>query len=696
MNEGLDTGSLVSRLAVGGEGWFRALAEMSTISILVLKDTFLYANPAAEALLGYSEEELRQLSPPDVVPPDFREKLGQRLKARLRGELVPTHYEMKVLCKNGLTRWVDYSASVIEHQGSKVVLACAFDITDRLLAQDALAREKELAQVTLAAIGDGVIRTDHRGRVDFLNPAASSILGWSRHEAIGLPVADIYPAIDESSRRRLPDEVAICLRQKKLISYPKTKLLTRRGDGAEFSVRDSVAPVRDRDGKVIGTVLVFRDVTQLRGMEKEMKFLESHDPLTGLVNRREFERRLQDGLEATREQGRHHALCFLDLDEFQLVNHSFGHTAGDEMLVAVADLLKSRVRKSDTVARLGSDEFGVLFQDCFPGLARSLCRSLLEGLKERQFSWGDRSFRCTASIGLVPVTAQMGAADDLLSIAHGACYLARGEGRNCIHEYSPGDTALAERHEEMQWIQRIHKAFKEDRFVLVSQTFEPSSPEAEPISEIFLRMVREDGELIRPAVFIQAAERYHLISTIDRWVVRTAMGLIQLEHEASVQRGDRKRTYTINLSGQSLSEEGFVQDVVGVLESSLVDPKTICFEITETATIANLQHATRFFSELRWQGYRFVLDDFGSGMSSLAYLKNLPVDFLKIDGQFVRNIAREPIQRAMVESIHRISRVLGIRTIGECVESKAALEVLREIGIDYAQGFWLSEPEPMV
>lgn len=827
--------------------WFRLLAEVSHTAIMVMREKFLYVNPATERLLGYTAEELAQIEPPQVVHPDFREEAARRYRARLHGEPVPDRYEMKLLHKDGSERWIDYSAALVVQEGQRAILAEGTDITEskkakealmaserclrlviegtsgvtggeffqavtrslsetfqvraafaaeldrekgeaellslwrdgrparverwslgdawpsgpglwssavgppeaepglmkdfltelaaesyriavfadsagapmgllgiagdgeavaaasepllqilasraaaelaRMRTEEALSREKEYAQVTLSSIGDGVIRTDAQGRIDFMNPLASWLLGWRSGEAQGRPIQEVYRTVGESSGREKDDPVAACLERKRLIVDPAPKLVVRRTDGAEFAVRDSAAPIRDLQGRIVGSVLVFKDVTELRGMEREVRFMESHDSLTGLFNRSRFERSVEAALAQPGSPG--HVVCYLDLDDFKLINDALGNDAADQVLKMVGHLLKARTRDGDVVARLGSDEFGVLFEDCPRELARSLVDDFRRALKEQDFHWQDRSLECTVSIGLVPLTDRFRSVAQVLSVAHGACFLAQQEGRHRVYEYRSGDTAVTERLDEMQWIHRIQQAFAEDRFLLYRQPFAALGENLEPISEIFLRMVGEDGEILTPGAFIQAAERYRLVSTIDRWVVEKALQLLGANPEAF------EGIFTINLSAQSLTEEGFLEDVAGLLEASSVDPSLICFEITETAAIANLDAALAFFHELRRRGCRFLLDDFGSGMSSLAYLKNLPVDYLKIDGEFVRHIAWEPVQRAMVESIQRISSVLGIRTIGECVEAEATLEVLRTIGIDYAQGFWLGEPVPM-
>jgi diguanylate cyclase (GGDEF)-like protein/PAS domain S-box-containing protein len=575
----------------------------------------------------------------------------------------------------------------------KIFAARAAAEIERKLTEEALAQEKELAQVTLASIGDGVIRTDGNGVIDYLNPVAERLTGWSAEEACGQAVTRIFNVVDEGTGKALPNAVERCLEEGRVIEHSGYSMLVRR-DGREFAIRDSVAPIQDRQGRTTGSVLVFKDVTQLRGMEREMIYLARHDPLTGLINRREFEKRLQHSLDTAFEDNREHALFYLDLDEFKVVNDTCGHLAGDEMLKQVTSLLRSHLRKTDTLARLGGDEFGILLEDATLGDARELGDRLLTAVRQYRFGWQERIFEVGVSMGLVPITSESGDMARVLSAADAACYVAKESGRNRMHEYQPDDSALAERYGEMQWIYRIHKAFAEHRFCLYRQSIHPlvNDGSEPPLCEIFIRMVDEDGRIATPAAFIPAAERYHLIASIDRWVIHAAFVTLAC---GTLSHGDTTR-FAINLSGQSVGDETFLDYVLSEIEATGISPERIFFEITETAAVGNLAKAMHFIHVLKELGFRFVLDDFGSGLSSFAYLKNLQVDFLKIDGAFVRDMAGSTVQRALVESINQIGQVMGIRTIAESVEDRPTLEILRQIGVNYAQGYGLSLPEPLI
>jgi diguanylate cyclase (GGDEF)-like protein/PAS domain S-box-containing protein len=688
------TSGSASRIAAAiGDAWFRTLAESTTTAVYIYdQERFLYVNRATEALTGLPADELLATSPVALVHPDHRAEAAGRLARRLRGEEAAGRFELKLLTAAG-ERWVEASADAVRLDGRLVSLGTAVDITDRRRAQEALERERERAQVTLASIGDGVIRTDARGRVDFLNPVAERLTGWSREEALGRPVEEVFRILDEAGGEPLPSPVAACLCGAARVELDGAALLVGRG-GAEHLVQDSVAPIPDGNGGLSGAVLVFKDVTELRGLEREMTYLASHDPLTGLINRGEFEAGLRRCLRTARDGGEEHALCYLDLDEFKVINDTVGHVAGDEMLRQVAAALAATVPAGDTLGRLGGDEFGVLIENAPAEAARERAERLRAAVEGLRFAWQGSVFEPRVSIGLVPI-AGGGDPARVLAAADAACYVAKERGGNRVHEAHPDDRALAERHGEMQWIHRIHKAFEEERFCLYAQPIVPLRAHAglPPMIELLLRMRDGDGGLVLPGAIVAAAERYHLIRSIDRWVVAEALRILagRLD-DGDFPAGTR---FCINISGQSMDDESFLDHVLAGFEASGVDPRRICFEVTETAAVGHLARAMRFIAALKRLGASFVLDDFGSGLSSFAYLKNLRVDYLKIAGDFVRGLSGGRVERAMVAAIHQVGSVMRIRTIAEGIESAEALEVLREIGIDYAQGFLLREPEPL-
>jgi diguanylate cyclase (GGDEF)-like protein/PAS domain S-box-containing protein len=618
-----------------------------------------------------------------IIPPADQEAIHDALRRTIhRGE--PYLIEHRVVAPTGSLRWLSVRGQLLTDERGRRILGVSADITEHKLAEEALLAEQERAAVTLASIGDGVVRTDAQGRVDYLNPVAEQLLGYPLAEAIGRPLGEVYHVVEEASGKPRPNPVERCLAAGYVVVHTGHSVLLRR-DGEQFAVRDTAAPVRDRSGAISGAVLVVQDVTQLRGLEREMLYLARHDSLTGLINRRELERQLEAAIMSA-GSGRQHCLCYLDLDEFKLVNDSCGHIAGDELLRQLTALLAAHVREADVLARLGGDEFGVLLRDCSLQGAAAAAENLCRTVRQFRFCWEDRVFEIGVSIGVVPITAHSGTLSQVLSAADAACYVAKEHGRNRVHLYQPDDRAMAERYGEMQWVHRIQRGFEDRRFHLFQQPIKPFVA-GEEISEILLRLRGEDGEQLPTPSFIAAAERYHLIRTIDRWVVEEALQAI-----AKVG-GDR--VYAVNLSGQSLGDPAFLDYVLSRVRRGSVPPRRLCFEITETASIANLGRARQFIAALKEVGCRFVLDDFGSGLSSFAYLRSLPVDFLKIDGEFVRHMMADPVQRALVQSIHQVGHLMGLTTIAESVEDETTWMALRDIGVDYAQGYWLGMPEPL-
>lgn len=630
------------------------------------------------------------------VHPEDRRILHDGIVACLKGE---ADLAVEIRCAlPGRELWLTERAIAVRDETTgraRKLVGVASDVTERKHFEQALSREKERAQVTLASIGDGVIRTDEQGRIDYLNPVAERLTGWSLEEALGRSSSEVLVVVDEGTRRRLPNPVERCLETGRSIELPSRSMLISR-DGREYGIRDTASPVRCENGYLQGAVVVFKDVTELLDMEREVSFLARHDPLTGLLNRREFEARLSALLEAPRSAGEVHVLAYLDLDDFKVVNDTCGHVAGDELIKQVAARLKSYCRGSDTLARLGGDEFAVLREGASPGDLELFGDTLRRAIRGLRFSWDDQRFAIAASIGLVPLVPRgIRTLTEALSAADAACYVAKESGRNRVHVHHPGDNAVAARHGEMQWISRIHEAFAENRFVLYHQRIEPLAPTlvgTRSLAEIFLRMREKDGTLVSPALFVPVAERYHLISAIDRWVVENAFSAL-----SRFRREQREPPYTfaINLSGSSLSDASFQHFVSELFARWDIPGEWICFELTETAAVGNLVLASEFIRQLKGIGCRFVLDDFGSGLSSFAYLKNLPVDFVKIDGEFVRGVRDQPVQRAIVEAIAQIAHVLGLATIGESVEDGATVEILRELGVDHAQGYWLALPAPL-
>ncbi|MEX0166190.1 EAL domain-containing protein [Pseudomonas brassicacearum] len=568
--------------------------------------------------------------------------------------------------------------------------------THKLLAQrqvfaNALQMEKERAQITLQSIGDGVITTDVEGAIAYMNPAAEAMTHWKAEHATGLPLAALFNLLDDNAQTEGLTLIEHILSGRLSGASEHSKLIQRL-DGSTVSVTLVGAPIRHA-GKVSGAVLVLHDMTQERQYIANLSWQATHDALTGLANRREFEYRLEQALHnLTRQVGRH-ALMFLDLDQFKLVNDTCGHAAGDELLRHICALLQSGLRENDTLARLGGDEFGILLENCSPEAAEKIAEGLRQTVQNLHFVWKGRPFVTTVSIGLVHIAQTPTTLEASLRAADMACYMAKEKGRNRVQVYHADDSELSLRFGEMAWVQRLHMALEENRFCLYAQEIAALGPGEHGGGhiEILLRLHDEAGRMILPDSFIPAAERYGLMTSLDRWVVENVFKIIRQCLNDS--RQGPMAMCAINLSGTTIGDQAFLDFLRKQFAAYSIPPEMICFEITETSAISNLGSAIRFINELKGLGCYFSLDDFCAGMSSFAYLKHLPVDFLKIDGSFVKDMLDDPINRAMVEVINHIGHVMGKRTIAEFVETAQIEQALLEIGVDYAQGYVIERPQ---
>jgi diguanylate cyclase (GGDEF)-like protein/PAS domain S-box-containing protein len=553
----------------------------------------------------------------------------------------------------------------------------------------------ELAQVILASIGDGVLATDAEACVKYMNPVAEKLTGWDQAEALHRTLPEIFRLTDEASGQTVDALVHRCLQEGVNLRLAERLTLERR-DGRRYGVEITCAPIRHADGigDIVGTVIVFQDVSDRRLLGLQLAHQATHDELTGLFNRQAFDGHLQRALEEARVRGTHHALCYLDLDQFKVVNDTCGHLAGDELLCRVTSLIQDTMRETDLVARLGGDEFAVLMPRRSLAEAETQVTLLHRALQDFRFAWREKTFTIAASIGLVPITPELQSVNHLLSAADHACYVAKEKGRNRIQVYQEDDAAFVRRQEEMNWVVRIQETLEQNRFCLFSQAIQPLSKAASRgiYFEVLLRMVEDDGRIHLPSDFIRAAERYGLMQSIDRWVIRECMRTLRTQPPPFL---DLLHICSVNLSGVSIGDESFLEFLEEELASSGVPAEKICFEITETAAIANFSQAERLLARLSSRGARFALDDFGSGMASYSYLKDLPVSFLKIDGRFIKDIVTDPLDLAMVESINQVGHVMGLLTVAEAVSSSAVVERLRAVGVDYAQGHWISPPRPL-
>ena len=643
-------------------------------------------------MLGYDIDQEDVL--PDwyrLVHPDDMARVQAKMREHLEGksEFFESVHRMKH--QNGEWRWMTSRAKARQDEKGRLIrlLGVEVDITERKLYEEALFREKESAQITLRSIGDGVITTDADSNVEYINPVAEELTGWKVDDASGRPIDEIFRGFHEETCEPLENPLAVSIRRSRAIKSVRPTLLIRR-DGNELYIESTASPIRDGKGDVTGGVLVFHDVSESRELNRRLSYHASHDILTGLVNRAEFESRLERALKSAKARETSYALCYLDLDQFKIVNDSCGHSAGDALLGQLGALLKSKIRWRDTLARLGGDEFGVLLESCSLEQAIETAEALRVAVGEFKFMWDDRSFRLGVSIGVVPITADNEDVAALMSAADSACAAAKEAGRNRIHSYQENDIDLMRRRREMQWAARINNALEENRFELFRQTILPlQTPEEGAHYEILLRMRDENGGIIAPGLFIEAAERYSITPNIDRWVITNAFRWLVSEADER----ERLALCSINLSGQSFSDEKFLPFVVEQFQMSGLDATKICFEITETAAIASYSQANRFINALKELGCKFALDDFGTGLSSFGYLKHFPVDFLKIDGSFVKEILHDPIDREMVRSINEIGHLTGKKTIAEFAENEEIITMLKGMGVDYAQGYGVSEPK---
>ncbi|MGB7816422.1 MAG: EAL domain-containing protein [Methylotenera sp.] len=587
---------------------------------------------------------------------------------------------------NRIGESADMGGRVEELNGQDEMASLAHGINGMLErldeSQHSLQFEKERVQVTLAGIADAVITSDTAGRVLYMNTTAERLTGVNSSEAKDNTLQTLFHLMNGDKTASVGSDWLTDA------DSNQDEVVLERADGEAFIITKSASPLYAQNGVLFGYVTVLHDVTLLRSLTNQLSYQARHDSLTGLVNRYEFDSKTQAAIEDAATENRVHCIAYIDLDQFKVVNDTCGHLAGDQLLRQLATHLKAKVRNADTLARLGGDEFGLLLMGCDLSKAQKIVDGILNMVRDYRFTFDDKVFKIGASIGLTEISSnQRLTLSELLSTADSACYAAKKDGGNRVYSHRPDDNDMKERNNQLEWVSRIHRALEKQQFVLYFQRMENLILGNELHCELLIRMQGEDGTLYPPGYFLPAAERYRMMPRIDRWVVAEALSIIA--HKGA----DFPYVCAINLSGQTLSEEGFLEYVVDQIKLHGVDAKRICFEITETAVIANLNKARQFIRALREFGCRFSLDDFGSGLSSFAYLKNLEVDFLKIDGMFVKAIVNNKIDRAMVESINNVGHVMGLHTIAEFAENDNIITMLKEIGVDYAQGYGVSMPE---
>ncbi len=658
--------------------------------VLVHDERILMANESAAGLVGLKPEQLAGREAADLVKPAYRALFRKTMAKHLAGEKGPNRLEIQLINGDDAGMWVEAQSTPIEHHGSKAVLTIARDVSYRKNLEVSLSRSKRQAQFTLESISEGVITTDNEGRIDYVNHAAESMTGTNRDDAVGHKTRELFTLIDEADRRALGDPVERCLSIRRRVNMGRRALLVSRDGKHEHSVEITASPIKGPGKSISGTVVVIHDVSEIRGLTRQMSYQAAHDALTGLINRREFERRLDEAMDTAHAEEAVHILAYMDLDRFKAVNDSCGHMAGDNMLREVASLIREQVRDSDFVARLGGDEFGTLLVGCPLEKAQQIAADICNAVADYRFVWQDKIFNIGISIGLVEISHASGSLQDIMSAADSACYVAKQRGRGQVHVYSARDQAVARERGDIQWLRQLQEALHESKFLLATQPIiaTGSGTATGPSVEVLIRMPDERGRPSDSADFLRSAERYQLMAQIDRWVINATL--------VAISSGEIKlasnRSCAINISGQTLGDEGFLSFVVEALDRSGVSPSSVCFEVTESAISTNVQYAQRFIEVLHGIGCEFSLDDFGSGLGAFSSLKHLPIDYLKIDGTYTRNLATDQVNREMISAMITLARTMEFKVVAEQVEEQEDFDWLRQVGVDFVQGNFIDPP----
>jgi len=702
---------LLTRVANGAErdrGTPRLFAELGDRiheAVLVHRETILHANRQFASLIGVERSALVGRKLGDLVPPGYSELVNENIAHRLAGEPAAERYEIEMAGLTGQITRLEINSTVIDYDGAPALLVTGVEIIPTqtvqtlrgLTAEDEeRARRDSRRARALESLSDAVVTTNESGVIDFMNSAAATLTGTNADFAVGKSLAEIVELVedeDATATRATGTHKTLSTGEYPALNNTRRALLLSHRSGAESAVEVSTAPIRSTDLDITGTVLLLRDVTEQRGITRQMSYQATHDALTGLINRGEFERRVTDAIESGHRGDGHHVLLYLDLDRFKLVNDTSGHLAGDSMLREVAKLLRDAIRDSDTVGRLGGDEFGMLLVGCPLEKARQIADDVCRNVSDYRFIWKDKLFNIGVSVGLVEISRESGTIEDLLSAADAACYVAKKEGAGRVAVYSARDEARARQTGEIQWLHRLQTALKENRFQLYQQTIVPAYVDdgTGPRMEVLVRLTDEFGNEVLPAEFMRAAERHKLMRLVDRWVVQTTFTAVG---RGVIQLTDR-HTIAINISAQTLGDPQFLEFVVECLDRTGALPTQICFEISEAAVIANPEHARRFVGVLHGMGCQFAIDDFGSGVASFSNLRNLPIDYLKIDGSLTQNLAKDTVNQAMVTAMIKLARSLKFKVIAEQVEEASAAEVVRRIGVDFLQGYAIGRPKPL-
>ena len=673
------------------EQLFQRLVETVHDAVLVHREVILFANARFLALLGMKSPDVVGRPLTEFVAPEYVELVGNNLRRRLAGESAAERYEIELMDPQGQVTRVELSSAVIDSSGEPALLLTALEMMPGAIPTEV--SQKPRAMATLDAMGESVMTVDKEGRIDYINHSAELLLGQQVNQVLGKTFADVASLVDESDRRQLDDPVQKAMSGAGRVSTARRAVLVPANGSSERYIEISVTPLQTDGKDSSGLVLVLHDTSELRGLTRQMTYQASHDALTGLVNRREFERRLQEALDSAQTGDAGHALCYLDLDHFKVVNDTCGHTAGDNMLREIASLIKDTVRDSDTVGRIGGDEFALLLVGCPLEKARQIADNVVRSVNDFRFVWKDKIFNVGVSIGLVEIGRDSGTIEDIMNSADSACYVAKKQGGLHVHVYSAREEANARHSGEIQWLLKLQSALRDNKFELYYQPIvhARAGGTSGPALEVFVRLVENGQPAAPPAEFIRAAERYRLMPHVDRWVVQAVL--------SALGRGGLKlppgRSVAINIAGQTLGDAEFLEFVVECFDHTGANPGDICFEVTEASVVANLDHAQRFLGVLHGMGCEFALDNFGRGLSSFSTLKTLPMDYLKIDGSFIKNLAGDAVNQAMVAAMIELSRSLNFRVVAEHVEDQWALDTVTGMGIDFVQGFLVGRPQPL-
>ena len=661
--------------------------------VIIHDEKILLANESAASLIGLESAQLIGRETADLVKPAYRALFRNTMAKRLAGEDVPRRLDIQLINGDETGLWVEAQSTNIEFHGHPAIITVARDVSHRKSLEVSLSRSKRQAQYTLESIAEGVITTDNNGHIDYMNQSAEALIGTNRDDAVGHRIGELFKLVDDADRRPLGDPVERSLAMRRRVNMGRRAVMISNDGEQEHPVEISASPIRGPGSSISGTVVVFHDVSEIRGLTRQMSYQATHDPLTGQINRREFERRLDEAMDSAHSEEAVHMLFYMDLDRFKAVNDSCGHLAGDNMLKEVAGLIKEQVRDSDIVGRLGGDEFGAILIGCPIEKARQIATDICNAVADYRFVWKDKIFNIGISIGLVQITHVSGTIQDVMSAADSACYVAKQQGRGQVHVYSARDEAIARERGDIQWLRKLQSALHEDSFELAIQPIIAmgGGVESGPALEVLIRLPDGRGRSADTAEFLRPAERYQLMPQIDRWVINATLAAIS-GGEIKVPSG---RNCAINLSGQTLGDESILGFVVDALDRTGVAPSTICFEVTESAILSNVQHAQRFIEVLHGIGCEFSLDDFGSGLGSFSSLKHLPIDYLKIDGAYTRNLNSDQVNQEMVAAMIKLARTMKFRIVAEQVERQEDFDWLRDSGVDFIQGRFIEAPTPL-